>query len=620
MAPPSSRNAGLWYHYWATWRTMFAIQSMSLILGLSVAIPLISLATSRALASSENIRISDTDLLDFLFGSNFPLIVIAAVVLWVTIHVFGYAAQLFAAHASLHETPVSVFTAIRKTSRHLPTLTLLAFRFFIQLFVIALPFLLIITGILSLQFQDKDLSEYLIKRPPEFILAIAFASAIFALMTVVLLQVTTRWAYALPLLLFSGESPSSARRLSRRKSQANRHRLFIPFALWTVSTPLLVLILNLGWLPLALWATELIGHRLGLLALVLSLLVFVAVGIASLTGFISLTLLAIRHVGFFHEAGLDHAPLEEDEPSPSPLIGRLLAAAVILAGLLTIGLTYRWLDDLRIADHARVIAFRGASQGAPENSIAAINRAWDHGAHGIAVDVRQGGNQELLVFADADFSRIAKLPLKLDEATENDLNTIDIGSWKNPKFHEERVPTLDQIIELTGRQSSLMLLLPDLPNEKQRETLVLKIVGRLEQADISRRTRIVCARSEHVPDARTHAPKATVGFRSREMIDGPIGAPVDFIIVPAGSLRSDLVDNLHSQGIEVFASETRDPAVMSAVLSRGADGLLIDTPSLGHKVLEERATLNPGERLLLDFIIRARDFLPPPPTRNSVSQ
>ncbi|MGB6221231.1 glycerophosphodiester phosphodiesterase family protein [Haloferula sp.] len=621
MAPPSSRNDGLWHHYWATWRTMFAIQSVALVFGLSLAIPIISLATNRALSASGNFRLSDTDLLDFLFGPNFPLVAIAVTTLWIVIHVFGYAAQLVAARASLRGAPISAFAAIQKTSPHLLPLTQLAFRFFTQLFIIALPFLLVIVGVLSLQLQDNDLSEYLVAKPPEFILAIAFAVAIFGLMSFVLVRVTARWFYAMPLVLFSGEKPASARRLSRKKSHANRHRIFITITLWAVVTPLLVLVLNAGWLPLALRVSDLLGHRLGLLSLVLSLVVFMAFTLTIVVGFISLTILAIRHVGYFRAAGLD----AEDSPTaPEPdkasLIARLLTTLVILTAVLTIGLTYRWLSDLRIADHARIVALRGASQDRPENTLSAINRAWDHGAHGIAVDVRLGSDQEVLVFADADFTRIAKLPLKIDQATRDDLAAIDIGSWMDPRFHEERVPSLDQVIGLCSEESSLMLLFPDLPDETQRRSLHIEVAKRLKQGNISGRTRIVCARPEQIPEVREHHPDAKLGFWSQRIIDGPIGVPVDFIIVPADTLRSDLIDNLHRQRIEVFAAGTSDPAMMSAVLSRGADGLLVTSPRLGRQVLEERSSLNPGERLLVDFVIRIRDALPQSRPHNSVSQ
>ena len=621
MPEPESRNDGIWRHYWATWRTMFAIQSMALVLGLSVAIPVISLATSRALVGSNDSTLSDTDLLNFLIGPNFPLITIAVVAIWIAIHVFGYAAQLFAAHASYHGAPVSVFTALRKTGYSILPLIQLAFRFFLQLFIVALPFLLVVVGVLSLQLREHDLSHYLSERPPEFIFAAAFALAVLAAMTIVLVRIAVRWVHALPLVLFHKEKPSAARRISRKKSRASRHRVFFIFAFWAVGTPILVILLNAGWLPLALRASNLLGHRLGLLALILSLLVVISIAIAVMVGFINLTFLALQQVRHFRRAGLD----SDDPPtSPEPIVSipirRILVAGVIIMGLLTIGLSYRWLDNLRIIDHAQILAHRGASSDAPENTVAAVLRAFDHGSNAVAVDIRQRADKELLVFADTDFTRVAGTPLKLDEATEEDLAAIDIGSWKHPKYHEERVPTLDRVIRLCGDRASLMLHLPDIANEKRRDAFFTQLIEQVETAAMEKRIWFVCARSEDVPSLRDLRPDWQVGFRSRVKIDGPIGTPVSFIIVPARTLHTDLVNNLHSQGIEVFAADTTDPVIMSAVISRGADGLLLTVPGIGRKVLEERAVLNPGERLLVEFITRIREALPPSPDQTSVSQ
>ena len=619
MAETESRSDGLRQHYWATWQTMFAIQAMSLILGLSVAIPVISLATNRALASSRNARLSDTDLLDFLTGSSFPLIVIAVAAIWVTVHVFGYAAQLFAAHASYHGAPVSVFTALRKTGRSFLPITKLAARFFLQLFIVSLPFLLVIVGVLSIQIKDNDLADYLTYHPPEFIFAVALALIVFAIMALVMLRITARWAYALPLVLFHGETPLTARRISRKKSRTNRTGILFSFALWSIGTPLLVLILNSAWLPLALWASKALGHRLGLLALLLSVLILVTIAIATIVGFISLTILALHHVRLYRRAGLDH----DDPPTtPEPIIPipirSGIVAFVVVTGLLTIGLSYRWLDGLRIADHAQVIALRGASADSPENTVASVLRAFDHRAHSVAV--RQRAGQEFLVFADADFSRVAGNSLKLDEATIEDLATIDIGSWVHSKYHEERVPTLHQVIQLCGGGSGLMLILPDIADEKKRTEFFEKLIKHLEIENIVARTRIVCAQPEHVPEIHAILPTLKAGFKSPVMIDRALSTQVDFVIVPAITLRHDLINNLHRNGIEVIAADTMDPVIMSSVLSRGADGLLITAPGIGHKVLEERASLNPGERLLVEFITRIRDSLPRAGSQASVSQ
>jgi membrane-anchored glycerophosphoryl diester phosphodiesterase (GDPDase) len=252
MAETESKPDGLWKHYWATWRTMFAIQSMALVLGLSIAIPVIALATSQALGPSGNTRLSDIDLLDFLTGPSFPLVVIAVISLWIIVHVFGYAAQLYAAHASFHGADVSVFTAIRKTGHAFLPLIQLAFLFFLQIVIVSLPFLLVIVGVIAIQLREEDLSYYLTYGPPEFIFAVALSLTVVAVMVLVLLQITVRGVHALPLVLFHQENPRSAQRISRKKSRIKSRHTFFSFALWAVGTPLLVIILNSAWLPLLL--------------------------------------------------------------------------------------------------------------------------------------------------------------------------------------------------------------------------------------------------------------------------------------------------------------------------------------------------------------------------------
>ncbi|MFC7338411.1 glycerophosphodiester phosphodiesterase [Haloferula chungangensis] len=621
MAAAESRPDGLWKHYWATWRTMFAIQTVTLVLSLSIAIPIISLATSRALTSSEDARLSDIDLLDFLTGPSVPFIVAAIITPWIIVHIFGYSAQLYAAHASLHDADVSFFTALRKTTRACPSLIRLACRFFLKVFIVALPFLLVMAGVIMVQFRNEGLTYFLIHRPPDFLFAVALLLSVGVLMMIAILRITVTWVHALPLVLFRAENPATAYHISQKKSRPDRRKAFFSFALWAFGTPLLVILLNSVWLPLALWASEVLGHRLGLLALLLSLLILCAFVIATLVGFINLTLLAIQHVRIYRHAGLDH----DDPPAtPDPIVSSLVRWGIVVAlaviGIFTIGLSYRWLDRLRIADDARIIALRGASDDSPENTVTAIRRAIDLGAHDVAIDVQSLSNKVLVVFADSDFIRIANDPLKLRDATEEELAAIDIGSWMHPKYREERVPRLDTAIGLLDDHSGLMLLLPEIADQKERRAFFAKLIELLDWTGISPRTRLVCASLEHVPELHAIRPNLKVGFLSTTPLDRPIKVPVNFVIVPAETLSNELIKKLHRQDIEVIGTDTRDPVIMSAVLSRGADGLLVKVPRIGRKVLEERATLNPGERLLIEFVTRIREFLPSSKTPVSVSE
>lgn len=81
-----------------------------------------------------------------------------------------------------------------------------------------------------------------------------------------------------------------------------------------------------------------------------------------------------------------------------------------------------------------IIAHRGASELAPENTIAAFQRAIDDGADGIEFDVRLAKNGEVVVFHDASLNRVSQKKGRVIDFTVGELQETDIGSWFNKKF------------------------------------------------------------------------------------------------------------------------------------------------------------------------------------------
>ena len=101
-----------------------------------------------------------------------------------------------------------------------------------------------------------------------------------------------------------------------------------------------------------------------------------------------------------------------------------------------------------------IIAHRGASKHAPENTFAAVKRAVDSGADGIELDVRLAKDGVAMVFHDSSLKRIAGREGKIADYTSTELGSIDAGSWFNryspklakPEYKNESVPTLAETI------------------------------------------------------------------------------------------------------------------------------------------------------------------------------
>jgi glycerophosphoryl diester phosphodiesterase len=94
----------------------------------------------------------------------------------------------------------------------------------------------------------------------------------------------------------------------------------------------------------------------------------------------------------------------------------------------------------------RVVAHRGASYEAPENTLAAFKRAWALGAEAVELDVRLTKDGEVVVFHDATTARLGGVDRAVADQTLAELRTLDVGAWKHAKYARERIPTLTEAL------------------------------------------------------------------------------------------------------------------------------------------------------------------------------
>jgi len=95
-----------------------------------------------------------------------------------------------------------------------------------------------------------------------------------------------------------------------------------------------------------------------------------------------------------------------------------------------------------------VIAHRGASGQAPENTLAAIALAVEQGAKWVEIDVNRSSDGQLFVHHDDTLNRCTNGQGYLVAATAKELSALDAGSWFDPRYAGEKLPTLQQVCDL----------------------------------------------------------------------------------------------------------------------------------------------------------------------------
>jgi glycerophosphoryl diester phosphodiesterase len=581
------------------WKTLLFVHlAVAMIAGTMVA-PLAAGVIQGAVAISGQAALSDTAIAAFVFSpvGAFAALVIGTLVL--ALELIGYAALLIPARSLLIDGNCHAVSVPPLLVPALPGVLRISLRFLVRLALWSLPFLGGIGAIYWSLLGTHDINFYLAEKPPVFLVAVGLAAVVVVFHLLAVAWLVSGWVHALPLAIFRRESPGIALRLSQENSKGSRRVIFRGLVAWGVLTPLASSLLNAPWSAAALWAARHLQDQLGWLVIVLGICFALSVITGWLVGGAGLSLLALQNMRLYLQSGLDSEPATARPTAAHLPIGLKTAIAgglAVCAG--TVFLSSRWLDRLHDELPAVVIAHRGASMEAPENTLAAVRAALAARADWVEIDVQESADGTVMVFHDSDFKRMGGPAKGLWELRDAELATIDIGSWKSPAFAAERTPRLADVLALCKDRAGVLIELKYYGREQRLEQRVVETV---EAAGMADQVMVMSLSHAGVRKLRQLRPQWQVGLLSSVALGNVTKLDLDFLGLNARTTSRKLVREAGRRGLKVHVWTVNDPVDMATMLGRGVDGLITDNPALARRVVEERAEATLGEKLLFDL-------------------
>lgn len=104
-----------------------------------------------------------------------------------------------------------------------------------------------------------------------------------------------------------------------------------------------------------------------------------------------------------------------------------------------------------------IVAHRGASHDAPENTLAAFRLAWEQGADAIEGDFYLTADEQIVCSHDARTKRTSGVDLEIPKTTLAELQKLDMGAWKNEKWRGERMPTLKEVLTIVPAGKRILI-------------------------------------------------------------------------------------------------------------------------------------------------------------------
>jgi glycerophosphoryl diester phosphodiesterase len=224
-----------------------------------------------------------------------------------------------------------------------------------------------------------------------------------------------------------------------------------------------------------------------------------------------------------------------------------------------------------------VIAHRGASSSAPENTRAAFDRALALGARHLELDVHTTADGHVVVIHDAAVDRTTDGTGAVASHTLARLRSLDAGSWFGPAFAGERIPTLEETLARYAGRAHLHVEIKGHALDLTRRTVDLIRQHRMER-DVTI-TSFARARLEEVRACGLDVPLGWLVPEATEAVMAEAGELGVVQLCPeASTVTAALVSRLHGAGLLVRAWGVGTEPLMERVVDAGADGMTVNFP------------------------------------------
>lgn len=247
------------------------------------------------------------------------------------------------------------------------------------------------------------------------------------------------------------------------------------------------------------------------------------------------------------------------------------------------------------AHAVEIIAHRGFSARAPENTLGAFELAWKSGCDACELDVYLTADGKTAVIHDKDTKRTAGVKLGVAVSKQAELTVLDAGSWKGKKWSNEKIPTLEQALSTMpkGKQRFFIEvkcgaeIVPELKRilEPLRDRAAqLAIIAFNREAAVESKKALPWVKVYRLASGKTKDKKPTdltqlIADTKADQLDGLDLSMADFPWDEA------MVKQIRDAGFGLYVWTVNKPADAQRFAKLGVDGITTDDPVMAREAL-----------------------------------
>ncbi|MBI4581292.1 MAG: hypothetical protein HY718_16435 [Planctomycetes bacterium] len=246
----------------------------------------------------------------------------------------------------------------------------------------------------------------------------------------------------------------------------------------------------------------------------------------------------------------------------------------------------------RVRTRPLVIAHRGFSWVAPENTLASFRLAMETGAEMAECDVYLTKDRVPILLHDATLTRTTGRKAKPGDLTLAEIKQLDAGKWKAPEYTGERIPTLTEALGLVKGRMRMVI-------ELKQESIGAEVLESIRASGTDPQDLMVFSFHANAVDqiGRLEPLLPTTWLVDKPGLDTPVWRKTlaEALRVRASAVGTSLphvdpgfVRLAHECGLSVFVWTVDEPEDMSYLIRLGVDGIITDRPDVLLALLESR--------------------------------
>lgn len=246
-----------------------------------------------------------------------------------------------------------------------------------------------------------------------------------------------------------------------------------------------------------------------------------------------------------------------------------------------------------------LIAHRGESADAPENTLAAVKLAWERGVPSVEIDVHLTRDDSLAVIHDADTRRTTGVQRVVRESTLAELRALDAGRWKGARWADEPIPSLEDVLATVPENGRLFIEVKVGPEAIPAVARAIESSGKRPD-----QLAIISFQADAVAEAKRRLPEIDAFYLAsfrQDSVTGRWTPGIDELIRTAreigadgldlsvrGPVYADFIRRVKDAGLGIYIWTVDDPAIAWSMILAGVEGITTNRAAAMERELAER--------------------------------